>query len=367
MPISSIHIDTRPDWRGGQNQVLLTLRGLRARGHDVELLALGGGALEKRALTEGFTVHAIPPRSVRPGGARLLRKIMRASRFDIVHAHDPHGLTLAWLAGAHRRSALVAQRRVANPLTGGRIALARYRAARRIFAVSHFIAESVIQSGISAEKVAVVYEGVELPLAVTASEREQARGNFGAAADEILLGCVGYLLPEKGQEALIRAMPAVLREFSNCRLILAGDGPSRRGLESLARKIGIERSVIFAGFIEHVADIYRTIDIFLFPSLAEPLGTSMLAAMSYGLPVIGVASGGVPEMVTQEHNGLLVPAPDPAAFATATLRLMRLKDEAKRFGAAARVTIAEKFTADRMVESTLAQYERILDVRSVSR
>ncbi len=359
MPISSIHIDTRPDWRGGQNQVLLTLRGLRTRGHHVELLALGGGALEKRALAERFTAYAISPRSVRPGGARLLRKILRGRRFDIVHAHDPHGLTLAWLAGAHRHTALVAQRRVANPLTGGRIALARYRAARRIFAVSRFIADSVVHSGIAAEKVEVIYEGVELPAPVTVSEREQARANFRVAANEILLGCVGYLLPEKGQETLVRAMPAILPEFSNCRLILAGDGPSRRDLESLARKLGVERKVIFAGFVERIADVYRALDIFLFPSLAEPLGTSMLAAMSYGLPVIGVASGGVPEIVAHERNGLLVPAPEPDAFADTTLRLLRSRDEAMRLGAAARATIAEKFTADRMVEATLQQYEHI--------
>ncbi|MFZ0969410.1 MAG: glycosyltransferase family 4 protein [Candidatus Acidiferrales bacterium] len=362
MPISSIHIDTRPDWRGGQNQVLLTLLGLRARGHAVELLALAGGALEKRALADGFIVRAIPPRSVRPGGARLLRKIMRTRRIDIIHAHDPHGLTIAWLASAHRRSALVAQRRVANPLTGGRIALARYRAARCIFAVSRFIAESVIRSGIDPQNVEVVYEGVELPAPPAAGEREQARESLGVAANEILLGCVGYLLPEKGQETLILAMPAILREFPNCRLILAGDGPCRRDLESLARKIGLAaNAVIFAGFVERIADVYRALDIFLFPSLAEPLGTSMLAAMSYGLPAISVASGGVPEMIEHGRNGLLVAAPDPAAFADATLRLLRSRDEAKRFGAAARATIAEKFTADRMVEATLERYNRILE------
>jgi len=360
MPISSIHIDTRPDWRGGQNQVLLTLRGLRARGHDVELLALGGGALEKRVIAEGFRVHAIPPHSVRPGGSRLLRKLLRVRRFDVAHAHDPHALTLAWLAGAHRRTALVAQRRVANPLTRGAISLARYRAARRIFAVSHFIAESVVRSGIAPERVEVIYEGVEIPPAISREERDEIRGRFSIGAKEILLGCVGYLLPEKGQDVLVRAMPEILKVFPQCRLILAGDGPCRPALESLAKKIGIAKAVIFSGFVEKISDVYHALDIFLFPSLAEPLGTSMLAAMSYGLPVVGVASGGVPEMVTTERNGLLVRSPDPAAFAAATLRLLRLPEEARRFGAAARATIDEKFTADRMVDATLDKYAKIL-------
>ena len=360
MPISSIHIDTRSDWRGGQNQVLLTLRGLKARGHAVELLALDGGELGRRALDEGFHVHAIPANSVRWDGSTLLRKLMGAHRYDIVHAHDPHGLTLAWLARAHRNAVLIAQRRVANPLSRAPFALARYRAAKRIFAVSKFIAESVIRSGIPANQIEVIYEGVKLPQQTTRGERETSRDHWKIADADTLLGCVGYLLPEKGQEALIRALPAIQKDFPGCHLLLAGDGPSRPALEKLARELNVFRAVIFAGFVEHIESIYHALDIFLFPSLAEPLGTSMLAAMSYGLPVIGVASGGVPEIVASEKNGLLVPKPDPDAFAVCVKRLLRNRDEARRFGDAARATIAEKFTDDRMVEATLGSYQALL-------
>ncbi len=359
MPISSIHIDTRPDWRGGQNQVLLTVRGLKARGHAVELLALSGGALERRAHDEGFRVHSIPAGSVRWDGSMLLRKLMQERNYDIVHAHDPHALTLAWLAKAHRRCVLIVQRRVANPLSRGPFALARYRAAKRIFAVSKFIAESVTRSGIPANQVDVIYEGTKLPDPTTVGERTSSRDRFKVAATETLLGCVGYLLPEKGQEVLIRAMPAIVKDFPACRLLLAGDGPSRPALEKLTRDLNLARSVIFAGFIERIATVYHALDIFLFPSLAEPLGTSMLAAMSYGLPVVGVASGGVPEIVASEKNGLLVPSSDPAAFVSCVGRLMRDREESARFGAAARATIAEKFTDDLMVENTLARYQAL--------
>ena len=360
MTISSIHIDTRPDWRGGQNQVLLTLRGLKMRGHPVELMALGGGALEGRARDEGFHVHAIPPSSVRWGGSSLLRKLLRDRRYQIVHAHDPHGLTLAWLARAHRCAVMIAQRRVANPLSRGPLALARYRAARRVFAVSKFIAESVIASGISANQVEVVYEGVKLPDRTTLGERIAARERWKIGDKDILLGCVGYLLPEKGQEVLIRALPSIQKDFPSSRLILAGDGPSRPALEKLAHASNVTRGVIFTGFIERIENIYRALDLFLFPSLAEPLGTSMLAAMSYGLPVIGVASGGVPEMVSSEKNGLLVPSPDPNAFATSVKRLLHNRQEARALGDAARATIEEKFTDDRMVEATIEHYQSLL-------
>jgi glycosyltransferase involved in cell wall biosynthesis len=360
MSISSIHIDTRPDWRGGQNQVLLTLRGLKKRAHPVELMALAGGALERRAREEGFRVHAIPANSVRWDGSSVLRKLMRAHRYDIVHAHDPHGLTLAWLAKAHRRAMLIAQRRVANPLSRSPFARTRYRAAERIFAVSKFIADSVIASGIAANQVEVVYEGVKLPDRTTLGQRESARERWKVHNADILLGCVGYLLPEKGQEALIRALPAILKDFPSCVLVLAGDGPTRPALEKLANSLNVQRSVMFMGFIERIENIYHALDLFLFPSLAEPLGTSMLAAMSYGLPVIGVASGGVPEFVSSEKNGLLVPAPDPDAFATCVKRLLRNREEAAAFGEAARATIEQKFTDDRMVEATIQKYQSLL-------
>ncbi len=358
--ITSLHLDTRPDWRGGQNQVLLTLRGLRDRGQDAELLALGGGALERRAVAEGFKVHAIPPSGVRLGAVQILRKLLRRRRFEIVHAHDPHALTAAWLARAHRSTALVAQRRVANPLSRNQIGLARYRAARRILAVSRFVAQSVIDSGIAPEKVEINYEGVVVPAPVTPEARREARRLWRIADDEILFGCVGYLLPEKGQETLIRAMPALRDRFPNCRLLLAGDGPCRPSFEKLANQQGVAGKVIFAGFIEKIAEVYSALDLFLFPSLAEPLGTSLLAAMSYGLPVVAVASGGVPEIVEPDRNGLLVPAPVPDDFAGAVLRLLGNREEASRLGAAARDTIARKFTSDRMVEGTLEKYQRIL-------
>ena len=358
--MKSLHIDTRPDWRGGQNQVLLTLRGLRARDHAVELLALRGGALERRAKADGFTVHGIPPARVRLGGAAALRKLLAHGRFEIVHAHDPHGLTAAWLASAHRRTALIAQRRVANPIRRNSVALARYRAAHRIFAISRFVARSVIDSGIEPHRVEVVHEGVELPPPVSHEARRKARGHFGIRDDEILLGCVGYLLPEKGQEALLRALPGIRERFPQCRLLFAGDGPCRKALERLARGRRLDGTVIFGGFIEKIAQVYEALDVFVFPSPAEPLGTSLLAAMSYGLPTVAVAGGGVPEIVDSGRSGILVSASEPQPIADAILDLLSDRARTKRLGHAARETIEHRFSADRMVESTIAAYQKLL-------
>jgi glycosyltransferase involved in cell wall biosynthesis len=173
------------------------------------------------------------------------------------------------------------------------------------------VERSVLNSGLPAEKVEVVYEGVEVPPQVTEEARQRARQRWGVSETEKLLGCVGYLLPEKGQEFALRALHAVRRRLPEARLLFAGDGPCRSRLQSLAREQSLQDAVIFAGFVEDVAQVYAALDAFVFPSLAEPLGTSLLAAMAWGLPVLAVASGGVPEYVEDGVTGLLVAHSDP--------------------------------------------------------
>ena len=339
------------------------MKGLRARGWGVELLALEGGELGKRAREEGFTVHTMPKSMTRVRGARKLRELLEARKSNIVQVHDPHALSVAWLARAHRQTILLAHRRVANRLNQSAIGLARYRAARRVIAISKFVAQSVLLSGISKEQIEIIYEGVEIPAPTTPQMRAEARQHFRLAMDVPLLGCVGYLLPEKNQRILIEALPEVLKKFPTCKLVLAGDGPSRASLEKLAAELGVKESVIFLGFVEKIADVYRAIDIFLFPSIAEPLGTSLLAAMAYGLPVVAVASGGVTELVKTEREAILVPAPDASRFAKAIISSLSHPEKARRLGECAREIAQKRFSADVMVENTAQMYERLMAER----
>jgi glycosyltransferase involved in cell wall biosynthesis len=144
------------------------------------------------------------------------------------------------------------------------------------------------------------------------------------------------------------------------RLLFAGDGPCRPGLEALVRQLGLQDKVIFAGFVQDVSQVYAALDVFVFPSLAEPLGTSLLAAMAWGLPVAAVASGGVPEYVTDGENGLLAPRPEAELLSESMTRLLSDESLAMTFGQNARRTIAERFSADRMVANTILVYEDVL-------
>lgn len=356
-----LHIDTRPDWRGGQQQILLTMRGLRDLDQESQLLTQANSLLAQRASAEGFPVHTFSPRYARLHALLSLNEILHQQHFDIIHAHDPHALTAAWLARAHRKSALVVSRRVAYPLSRGTLGLARYRAAHRIIAVSQFVATSVIAPGIDPQRVAVVSDGVEIPFPVTPAQRVAARHRWGISESSKLIGCVGYLLAEKGQETVVRAMKTVIAHFPDCKLILAGDGPMRAQLESLKDELNLSNFAIFAGFVPEIETVYHALDIFVFPSLAEPLGSSLLAAMAHGLPAIAIARGGVPEIIANGQNGVLVPNPDPSEFSAAICGLLRDAQTASCLASAARETIARRFTTSLLAQNTLREYQAALD------
>ena len=353
-------VDLETEWRGGQNQALLMLKGFYERGHAAELVAAHGSALGSRASANGICVHYVSRGGLRFPASQKIRELLRDGRVDIVHANESHGLTAAWLARTHRHVPLFASRRVGFPLSQSRIAKARFRAAHKIVAISEWVAEQAIASGAPREKLAIVYEGVPLPNLPSREARQAARARWGINDDSPLLGCVGVLDPDKGQQWLIEALPALRAEFPNCKLLLAGDGPARAGFEKQAESLGVKDSVIFAGFLKGIESVYAALDIFLFPSMFEGLGTSLLSAMSYALPSIAFNRCAFGEIIENEKSGFLVDSSSVPQIQNATARLLRDKSLAQSIGRAARQRIEEKFSADRMVDSMLALYDQSL-------
>ncbi len=358
-------VDLGRDYRGGQNQALLLLQGLLARGHAPELLTIDDSLLARRAQSAGARVHLVKRRWRQLGASLAIRNLLSRHGLDIVHANEPHALTAAWLARAHRRAPLIASRRVIFPLARGAVSLARYRAAVRIVAVSQCVASAVAASGIPPSQIAVIPDGVPIPPVASAAEREAARQSLGIDLSVPLVGCVAALTPDKGQETLIRALPGILARIPGCQLLLAGDGPCRAKLAAVANELGMEGSVRFEGFLEDLGGIYAAIDLFAFPAQAEALGTALLSAMAHRLPVVALARGGIPEVIQDGENGLLLKDTDPQALAGALagtiVRILTRPDESNRLAASARETAMARFSADRMVEETIRLYEKVVD------
>jgi glycosyltransferase involved in cell wall biosynthesis len=355
-------VDLETEWRGGQNQALLLLKGLREREHEAELVAADGSALGECAGSAGVRVHLVSRGLFRLRAAQNVRVLLRSGGFDLVHANEAHAVTAAWLAlwGKSLRVPFVISRRVGYPIGKSPLAQTRYRAAARIVANSKWVAERAAASGAPRERISVVYEGADIPPRFISEQRQRARARWGISQSAPLLGCVGVLLHDKGQEWLIRGLAEVKKEFSGAKLLLAGDGPRRGPLESLARELGLKDDVIFAGFVKDVENVYAALDVFLLPSFFEALNNSLLAAMAYEIPSIAFNKGALGEIIEDGKSGLLVSGPDPAEISAACLRILLDREFAASLGRAGRVRVKQNFSTDKMVLGMIRVYEECL-------
>ena len=357
-----LYVDLEREWRGGQSQALLTLLGLLERELQVELVAARDSPLATRSVEAGITVHDVARFGLRGRAAVVIRRLLAHQSFDLVHLNEPHALTAAWLAAAHRKLPLLLSRRIGFPLRGGWVTRARYAAVERFVANSKNVAQSLIDCGIARERITIVNEGVEIPTLPSPERRKSARNHWGVKDRHFLFGCVSVFVPEKGQRHLIEALATVRKSHPEARLLLAGDGQCRGELEALAKRLGQSEAVIFPGFVNDVAKVYDALNAFVFPSEFEGLGTALQTAMAAGLPSISTSRGALAEVVNREGTALVV-EPNGREFAAAMLRLMIDADLRKKLSEAGQREVQERFSAERMVDGTIQAYEEVLEKR----
>lgn len=183
----------------------------------------------------------------------------------------------------------------------------------------------------------VVIHGIEgAEFEVDAGQRAAVREELGVGGDDILVGTVANLRPSKAYPVLLRAARRALDRDQRVRFVAAGVGPMAGVLEKLHGDLCLGDRFSFLGFRDDVGHLLGAMDIFVLASNGEALGIAILEAMAAGLPVVATRAGGVPEIVTDGVQGLLVPANDHEALADAIMFLVSNPDRRVRMGSAAR-------------------------------
>jgi glycosyltransferase involved in cell wall biosynthesis len=176
-----------------------------------------------------------------------------------------------------------------------------------------------------------------------------------AAKDGVHFVCVGRLSPEKGQRGLIEAFASTRLRLPDAQLDLVGDGPTRAELEVLVANLGLAYAVQFHGALSE-ADTLAQIaaaDVLVLPSFMEGLPLVIMEAMALGKPVIASGVAGIPELVQQGVNGVMVPPSDWDALGDAMIELARDPDRRRRLGAAAKVAVMDGFAIDLAIRPLL--------------
>lgn len=171
-----------------------------------------------------------------------------------------------------------------------------------------------------------------------------------------LIGAAGRLEPEKGFDVLIQAMPRVLAQRPDARLVIAGEGSRRHELEALVTRLGLTERVRLLGARPDLFTMMHAFDVFALSSRAEPFGLVMLEAMAARKPVVATSAGGAPEIVLPDETGTLVPPEDAAGLADGLLAMLADPERARCYGEAGRQRVEAMFSLDQMLGATESLY-----------
>lgn len=358
-----LQIDTSRGFGGQQEWVLRLSNALSARGHQVILACRPETLLAWMGAERGLRVLPLPVRnSVDLWAIGTLVRTIRREGVEIIHTHNAATSWAAWFA-AHawpfgsQRPALIRTRHLMKKSRYG--FPYRYLSDRVVVVSEHLRSYLVQEVGIPSSKVVVISPGVETDFYQPAFNGEEIRQELAIPAEVPVIGMIAFLRREKGQSVLIEAAPTILSRFPNVYFLLVGSGGDERRLRGLAREKGIERHVIFTGYRTDIPRLLTAIDLFVAPSFSEALGISILEAMSMEKPVIASNVGGIPEVISNEKNGLLIPPGDPGAFAEAILSLLCNSQRAEKLGKSARKTVEERYHLHRAVDDTVSLYQSV--------
>jgi len=360
----SLHVDTARSWRGGQNQVLLTVLGLRAQGHRTALVAHPDGELRRRA-AEGPDL--IPIASSGEMGFRAawqLSRVLKMLRPTVVHAHDAHAVAMVALARSFGRldplPRFVVSRRVDFHIRRNAFSRWKYAQVDLFLCASNAIRTMLVGDGVPAERAMTLHEGVDLEH-VAAVPRLDVHAELWLPSGAPIVGNVAALVPHKGHRYLIEAAATVVRQVPDTRFVILGTGELEATLRTQITHLHLERHVLLAGFRPDALSLQKGFDLFAMSSVTEGLGTVLLDAMAIGQAVVATRAGGIPEVVAHEQTGVLVPPRDADALAAAIVRLLGDADRRAQLGVAGRERVRASFSVERMVQATLDAYVRLVD------
>jgi len=301
-----------------------------------------------------------------------IRDIVRRKNIDLVHSQGARADFFARIASrlAGVRYILCT---IAMPVEGFEVRPFRKRIYRlmdrstescveRFIVVSESLKKTLIdQLEISDERIVTIHNGIELDKFHPDLKRSNLRKHWGITTDAPIIGAIGRLVWQKGFEYLIEAMPEILQNIPQAKLLLVGEGPLRHELEGLARELNVYSGVIFAGFRSDIQDVLSIIDIIAVPSLLEGFPMITLEAMAMAKPIVATQIEGIVEQISDSDEGILVQPKDTEALASAILRLIKDRELGNRLGAAARSKIERYFSIDKMVKETEMVYLSLLE------
>ncbi len=365
--INLMHLTFSLDIGGLENLVLNLLKTLDPNRYCLRVCSL----TDKTALAGefeqcGIPVHRLNKRNgIDPFLLFSLGRLVKRHQVDILHTHNSGPFFYGFLAGklaglaglVHTEHSRLEQNHQLLSKTYSLFSKGIYKIISDSIAVTNHL---VHVQGISKEKVVTIYNGIDTDLYSKSVCNLGLLEEIGIKPGSRVIGTVGRLEEPKDYVTLFAAFSKVCQRIPNLYWVIVGDGSLRSSLTERARAFNLLDKIVFLGSRRDVHRILPLFDLFVLSSKSEGLPLSILEAMAASVPVIATSVGGIPEMIRDRENGLLVQPADVAALETCMADLLRNAEQAKSLSEAAFKTVVDTFSLKAMTHQYDAVYRSLM-------
>ncbi|HKR01461.1 MAG TPA: glycosyltransferase family 4 protein [Pyrinomonadaceae bacterium] len=368
-----LHISSARSIGGGERHLADLAGALIRRGHEVYAALSTRSTLqdELKSLPHANIFRLRLRNALDLGSALELARLVREHEIEVVHAHLARDYPLAALAVARARgSKLIITRHVLFSLN--KLHAVTLRRVARVICVSRAVERALLAQKIfPARKLTVIPNGIDFRRfdeSLYGFDRATFRRQLQIEPESLLVGTVGEIKRQKGQEDFLRAAALVARRNERAHFIIAGADNTQTGerlesLKRLAAELGIAKRLHLTGWMDQVAPLLASLDVYVSASHTESFGLTIAEAMAAGLPVVATATEGAREIIAQGGAGRLVGVGDHEALAASVLQLLEDEEERARLGALAGAQARARFGLDRMAEATEQVYLEVVGAK----
>lgn len=318
------------------------------------------------AVRRGFHVELLR-QAGRYDAGLLIRtaKIMRTHHPAIIQSHGYKSALVAWICGRLYGIPWVA---FSHGYTSENRRISLYnrldawvlRRADAVVAMSRAMADQLAVGEVAVDRIHIIHNAIDPAGYSVVGNGASWRRRWGISADEAVLGVIGRLSPEKGQQIFIKALQGVVAQIPELKAVLIGDGPEKERLAKLVNSLSLTDHVLFTGHDSHIEEVYPALDLLVIPSLSEGLPNVLLEGLLYGKPVVAAEVGGIPEILKPAGAGWLVPPNNVRALENAMLAALQDAVQRTSSGSAGFAYVRRHCSPQHRAESVSRLYRHIL-------
>lgn len=307
-----LHLSSESSWRGGEQQIAYLIEELEQNGVKPLIAGRPNSEFSKYAKQRNWAyINLKMKNSTDVSSSLRLKSICKEKKVDIIHAHSSRSHSIAyWAYLLGNKTDIVLSRRVDFPPKNNFLSKNKYniKAIRKIACVSDAIRYIITPVLKDLQKCITIYSGIDHSKFEHFKNSNWLREHYDISSNTRLIGNTSAIAPHKDYFTFIDTAKAFVANYEHeVKFFVIGSGPMEEEIKAYCKANGMDKHIIFTGFLKNINEVLPSLDVFFISSETEGLGTSILDAFACRVPVVATEAGGIPEIVKHKETGLTAP------------------------------------------------------------